>query len=854
VSHWVIFSGLTNKVSEHYHKIELKKCRLHYLYLMSERIDYFADVVLPLSLPNLFTYRIPQTLNGQVRQGMRVVVQFGKNKLYSAIVWKVHEKAPTYTTKYIDSVIDAEPVVTGTQLNFWEWMSNYYLCAKGEVMTAALPSGLRLTSETRILLNATWEGDRNTLDDEAFSLCEALDVRQTLTLDDVSEILDKKTVYPVVRKLLNEGVIHVYEEIQQRYQPKYETYVRLTEEYETEEKLKEAFAQLEKRAFKQLQLLMGFIHLSDRYGKNAKAVRKTDLLKSSGSGDGTFSALVTKGIFTTEELEISRLLLKESENKVLELSAHQEEAITILREEFKTKDVCLLHGVTSSGKTEVYIRLISEQFSLGKQVLYLLPEIALTTQLIVRLQKHFGEKVLVYHSRFNENERVEVWNEVLKNNPVVVIGARSSIFLPFGKLGMIIVDEEHDSSFKQHDPAPRYNARESAIWLAKLHGAKTLLGSATPSVESFQNAKQGRFGFAILTERYGGTSLPEITVVDIKELSRKRLMKSHFSPYLIERIEAALLAKEQIILFQNRRGFAPSIECQECGTIPHCVRCDVSMTYHKNSNQLRCHYCGWTTAPPIQCSACGSTELKMKGFGTEKVEEELSLILPTAKIARMDLDTTRGKFSLQNLVNDFEAHKIDILVGTQMVTKGLDFGNVSLVGILSADQLMNFPDFRASERSFQLMAQVAGRAGRRDKRGEVIIQTFNPEHAVIKCVITHDYETMYSNEITERMEFHYPPFHRLIRLSLKSKDHLLLDNGAQFFADKLKEHFGARILGPEFPPVGKVRDEFVKNIMFKMERETNSTKLKEILAKEILLFKANQDFKKIRVVTDVDPV
>jgi primosomal protein N' (replication factor Y) len=818
------------------------------------RVDYFADLILPLSLPNLFTYRIPQELNGKVSPGMRVVAQFGKNKLYSAIVWRVHEKAPDYTTKYIESVLDEKPVVTDIQLNFWEWMSQYYLCAKGDVMAAALPSGLRLTSETRILLNANWEGDRTSLDDEAFSICEALDVKTTLTLEDISAILDRKTVYPVIRKLIDEGVILVYEEIQQRYQPKYETYVRLTDEYTDEEKLKEVFTQLEKRAFKQVQLLMAFVHLSERYSKAPKAVRKSDLLKASGSGDGTFSSLVKKRIFITEELEVSRLLLKESANKVLTLSPHQEKAITAIRSDFAQKDVCLLHGVTSSGKTEVYIRLIAEQLEKGKQVLYLLPEIGLTTQLIVRLQKHFGEKVLVYHSRFNENERVEVWNEILRQNPVVVIGARSSVFLPFGKLSLVIIDEEHDSSFKQHEPAPRYNARESAIWLSKLHGAKTLLGSATPSIETFHHAKNGRYGFAELTERYGGTSLPEITVVDIKELSKKRLMKSHFSPYLIERIEAALINKEQIILFQNRRGFAPSIECQECGHIPQCIRCDVSVTYHKNSNQLRCHYCGWTTPPPTQCAACGSTELKMKGFGTEKIEEELQLILPSVRIARMDLDTTRGKFSMQNLVNDFEAHKIDILVGTQMVTKGLDFGNVSLVGILSADQLMNYPDFRSAERAFQLMSQVAGRAGRRDKVGEVIIQAFNPEHAVIKCVIAHDYETMYHAEVTERTEFKYPPFYRLIRLSLKSKDHVMLDNGAAYFAEKLRAHFGERVLGPEFPPVGKVRDEFVKNILIKIEREANSTKLKEILAKEILLFKANADFKKMKVVSDVDPV
>lgn len=818
------------------------------------RVDYFADLILPLSLPNLFTYRVPQELNGKIRPGMRVVAQFGKNKLYSAIVWKVHEQAPAYVTKFIESVLDENPVVTKTQMNFWEWMAGYYLCAKGDVMTAALPSGLRLTSETRIVLNTNWDGERNTLDDEAFSICEALDLRTTLTLEDISAILDRKTVYPLIRKMLDEGVIIVYEEIQQRYQPKYETYVRLSDAYSDEEKLKEIFPVLEKKAFKQLQLLMAYIHLSDRYSKEQKAVRKADLMKTSGTGESAFSSLVKKGIFVAEELEVSRLLLKESANKILKLSEQQEKAITSIKSSFEKKDVCLLYGVTSSGKTEVYIRLISEQLKNNKQVLYLLPEIGLTTQLITRLQKHFGEKVLVYHSRFNENERVEVWNEVLKHQPLVVIGARSAIFLPFGDLGLVIIDEEHDPSFKQHDPAPRYNARESAIWLAKLHGAKTLLGSATPSVESFHHAKNDLYGFAELTERYGGTSLPEITVIDIKDASRKRLMKSHFSPYLVERIETALINKEQVILFQNRRGFAPSIECQDCGHIPHCIRCDVSLTYHKNSNQLRCHYCGWTSALPTVCSACGSTELKMKGFGTEKIEEELQLILPSARIARMDLDTTRGKFSMQNLVNDFEAHKIDILVGTQMVTKGLDFGNVSLVGILSADQLMNYPDFRSGERAFQLMAQVAGRAGRRDKVGEVIIQSFNPEHPIIKCVIAHDYATMFHSELTERREFHYPPFYRLVRLTMKSKDHVLLDNAAQYFAETLRAHFGERILGPEFPPVGKIRDEYLKNILVKIEREANSTKVKEILAKEILTIKTHADFKKVKIIADVDPV
>jgi primosomal protein N' (replication factor Y) len=817
------------------------------------RVDYFADVILPLSLPNLYTYRIPQSHNGLVTPGMRVVVQFGKSKLYTAIVRNVHTTAPGYVAKYLESLLDTEPVVTENQLKFWDWISSYYLCTRGEVMLAALPSGLRLSSETRIVLNSAWQGNRAELDDESFAICEALDLRETLTLEDVSSILEKKTVYPAIRKLLDIGAVLVYEEIQQRYMPKYEDYVRLTDVYSDEDRLKELFDKLEQKAFKQLELLVSFIRLSDRYGKVKERVKKSELLKAANADSTALNALVKKGVFAIDEMEVSRLIFAESANRELVLSPHQQAAIAAIKNHFFDKDICLLHGVTSSGKTEVYTHLITEQLAQCKQVLYLLPEIALTTQLIVRLQKHFGEKVLVYHSKFNENERVEVWKEVLKGKPVVVIGARSAVFLPFRQLGLIVVDEEHDSSYKQHEPSPRYNARECASWLARLHGAKTLLGSATPSVESYHHALQGRYGMAKLLERFGGSELPEITVVDIREAMRKQLMNSHFSPHLLKKTEAALAAGEQVILFQNRRGFAPSIECQSCGHIPHCIRCDVSLTYHKNSGHLRCHYCGWTTQPPSQCEACGSTDLKMRGFGTEKIEEELSLIFPQAKVGRMDLDTTRGKYSLQQLVNDFEAHKIDILVGTQMVTKGLDFGNVSLVGILQADQLMNFPDFRAYERSFQLMAQVSGRAGRREKKGEVIIQTFNPKHPVIECVIANDFETMYHNELTERLEFHYPPFYRLIRLSLKCRDHVLLDNGAQYFVDRLRAHFGARVLGPEFPPVTKVRDEFVKEILVKIEREANSTRMKEVIWNEILLLKAHPDFKKTRVVADVDP-
>lgn len=822
---------------------------------MAERTDLFADIVLPLALPNLFTYRIPQSMNGSVVPGMRVVVQFGKSKLYAAVVWKVHENAPKYAAKYIEHILDPEPVVTEKQLELWEWMAAYYLCTRGEILIAALPSGLRLTSETRILLNPDHTESREGLDDEAFVVLEALDVRQTLTLEELSAILDRKTVYPLVKELIAKGFIRVHEELQERYRPKLESFVRLADAYNSEDKLREAFDELEKRAFRQLEVLMSFIRLSDRYASPREFVKRTQLLEASkDSSGGALRGLITRGILEQHELEVSRLLRAESEGRSIFLSDEQQSALQHIRTTFETLDVVLLHGVTSSGKTEVYIRLIAEQLEQNKQVLYLLPEIALTTQLIVRLQKHFGEKVFVYHSKYSEQERVEVWQHIRKGGPVVVIGARSALFLPFEKPGLIIVDEEHDSSYKQHEPAPRYNARETAIWLARLHGAKVLLGSATPSVETFFLAKQGRYGLATLTGRFGGTELPQIEVVDTKELARKKLMQSHFSPQLIEGIQQTIERGEQVILFQNRRGFAPSIECQSCGHVPHCIRCDVSLTYHKVSDQLRCHYCGWTTPPPKQCEACGDTDLRMRGFGTEKIEEELSLIFPTARIARMDLDTTRGKNSLHQLVADFENRKIDMLVGTQMVTKGLDFGHVALVGILHADQSLNFPDFRAWERSFQLMAQVAGRAGRRSTQGRVIIQTFNPRHPVIEQVVAHDYIGLYQQQIAERQEFSYPPFHRLIKLTLKTKDEHLLIVAAQHLADQLRAYFGARVLGPEFPPVGRIRDEYLKNIMLKIEREANSVKVKQIIANELLNMRAHPDFKKVRVVADVDPV
>lgn len=822
---------------------------------MAERNTCFADLILPLALPNLYTYRIPHAWNGQVERGMRVIVQFGRSKLVTAIVYRVHETAPGYTTKYIESLLDPGPVVNEKQLQLWDWLSSYYMCSRGEIMLAALPSGLRLSSETKIVRNPGYEGNGSELDDQAFLLFEALELREVITLQDAEQILEKKTVYPVIRKLIEAGAVSVQEEVKDRYRPKTETIVRLSPEADNEDRLRELFDDLEKRAYKQLELLMAFITLSGRYNKGPGEAKKADLLKSTGASPSAFQGLVEKKVFVTEERAVSRFGHAGQTELPKELNQQQLRAFDEIKAHFSEKDVVLMHGVTSSGKTEVYIRLIEEQLTKGKQVLYLLPEIALTTQIIGRLQRHFGDHVLVYHSRYSENERIEVWKRVQEGGPLVVLGARSSLFLPYENPGLVIVDEEHDSSFKQFDPAPRYNARESAVYLAHLHGAKTILGSATPSIESYFNAWSGKYGLVEMNERYGGMQLPEISVVDVREESRKKRMKTYFSPQLTDAIGEAIASKEQVILFQNRRGFALSIVCNDCEVTPHCIRCDVSMTYHKHIDQLRCHYCGYATAPPVKCEACGSTDLRMRGFGTERVEEELGLIFPEAKIVRMDLDTTRTKFAHRQIIGDFEEQKIDVLVGTQMVTKGLDFDNVALVGILNADSLLNFPDFRAWERSFQLMAQVAGRSGRKNKQGKVIIQTHNPNHMVIQYVVNNDYKGLYNFEIVERRNHLYPPFYRLIELTLKSRDVELLNYAAKEFGDALRTHFGTgRMLGPEAPSVGRVRDEYLKCILLKTERDVPVSKVRQLIESELAAFRARQEFKKVKVVIDVDPV
>jgi len=822
---------------------------------MESRKTLFVDVILPLALPKQYTYRLPHELSEHAKVGIRVVVQFGKSKLYSALVSAVHEKAPIdYQAKYIDSILDETPVVNQFQFQLWNWIADYYMCNIGEVMNAALPAGLKLNSETHIVLHPDYKSEDIDLSDKEYLIADALQIQEVLTIQEISDILNVKHVYPIIKSLIQKGIALAEEEVKQRYKPKIVEYVSLAVEMRSEEALKIAFDELQK-APKQLELLMKFIQLSNHFGDYDKQVKKVALQKSIGATSSVVNQLCNKGILLVYEQEEGRLSHSEIDCKNdFQLSKIQKDKYDKVKKHFINKDVVLLHGVTSSGKTEVYIKLIKEAIEKGEQVLYLLPEIALTTQLIVRLQKRFGDKVGVYHSRFNQNERVEVWKNVIDREKYqIVIGARSSLFLPFENLGLVIVDEEHETSFKQNEPAPRYNARDASIVLAKFYSAKVLLGSATPSVESYRNAEEGKYGLVEMKERFGNMQMPEIFVSDIAVDTKKKKMKANLGDLLYRSIDEALNAGEQVILFQNRRGFSPFIQCDSCAWVPQCKNCDVSLTYHKYRNEYNCHYCGYKLPTIKACKACGSFEVSLKGFGTEKIEEDIKQFFPMAKVQRMDLDTTRKKDSYYKIINQFEERGIDILIGTQMVTKGLDFDNVALVGILNADQMLNFADFRAFERSYQLMAQVAGRAGRKKKRGKVILQSRDPYHTIIRDVVDNNYENMYKNELLDRVNFHYPPFHRLIKFTLRYKEINALNEAAQYFATMLKSKFGSRVLGPEFPAVARVRNQFNKNVLLKVEKEASINTAKLAIRLMLAEMATHQYHKKVRVIVDVDP-
>jgi len=822
-----------------------------------ERITIFIDVILPLAVPNLYTYRVPFELNEFVRIGQRVVIPFGRSKLYTAIVKKVHYTPPKYTTKYIEFILDEYPIVTETQLKLWDWISEHYMCHIGEVMLAALPSSLKLASETKVLLNDRFSGELSSLNDQEYLIVDALELRSVLSLGEIGEILDIKTVYPIVKRLIDKGVVIAEEELKESYRPKKVKYVELTKEYQHEEKIEGLFDEL-KRAVKQQELLMLYLQLSN-YFVNKVDVKKKELLEKASSSPAVLKGLYKKGILSEYALEIGRFKQYEGvRDGSKELSSPQKTALSSIEKVFEDKDICLLNGVTGSGKTEVYVELINKHIAKGQKVLYLLPEIALTTQMINRLRKYFGDKIGIYHSKFSPNERVEVWNAVLKNKLHkydVLLGARSAVFLPFDNLGLIIVDEEHETSFKQHDPAPRYNARDTAYVLAKLHGAKVLLGSATPSVETMYSAKEGKIGLVEMKKRFGDIQLPEVLCADIGEHKKKKKMYGIFSEFLIKEMQNVLKRKEQIILFQNRRGYAPRWTCEVCGWVPMCTRCDVSLTYHKYTHKLNCHYCGYTISPPNQCEACGSSEIKMLGFGTEKIEEEIAIHLSSeVRIQRMDLDTTRSKFAYQNIINDFENRAIDILVGTQMVTKGLDFDNVSLVGVLNADDMLYYPDFRAFERAYQLMTQVSGRAGRKIHRGKVVIQTHTPDHWVIQKVMQNDYEGMYNQEIYERKNYQYPPFFRLIRLTVRHKEKDITDAASAELVKMLQVKLGNRTLGPEYTSVPRIKNVYNKLVTIKFERTASIPKVKAFLLENLTNLKQINGYKSVRVKIDVDPL
>lgn len=822
-------------------------------------MKHYVDVLLPLPLANWYTYSLPESLEGQVQTGSRVIVPFGKKKFYTALVANVHYCPPEgYEIKEVTEVLDTRPVLLPQQFRLWKWMASYYLCTMGDVYKAALPSGMKLESETIVTANPDYEATTPLTPREQ----QVLDL---LTQDPEQCItqLEKRlnvtrNILPVINNLLAKGAISVKEELKRNYKPKTEIRVKLSPDCQTEERLHQLFDELG-RAPKRLALLMKYLELSGFFTDKAslREVSKKELLTRADATPTIFNGLVEKGIFETYLYEVGRLDREQTRTVAINpLNPAQQAAYDAILSHFREKNVCLLHGVTSSGKTEIYIHLIRQAIENGQQVLYLLPEIALTTQITERLKRVFGGRIGIYHSKFPDAERVEIWQKQLRpeGHYDIILGVRSSVFLPFHNLGLIIVDEEHETTYKQQDPAPRYHARDTAIMLASIYGAKVLLGTATPSIDSYHNALAGKYGLVTLNERYKDIRLPEIRIVDIKELARKKMMNGPFSPELLAAVRQALERHEQVILFQNRRGFAPMIECKVCGWVPKCKNCDVSLTYHKGLNQLTCHYCGYTYAVPRSCPACGSVELVNRGFGTEKIEDNIREIFPDAKVARMDLDTTRSRSAYERIIADFEAGKTHILIGTQMVSKGLDFDHVSVVGILNADNMLNYPDFRAHERAFQLMAQVAGRAGRRDKRGLVILQTKSPDLPVIHQVVTNHYKQMYEDQTAERKLFHYPPFCRFIYVYLKHRKEDVVTQAADTLAAWLRTAFGDKVLGPDKPPVGRIQMLFIKKIVIKLDLNMSGTKVRDYLLSVQRQLIEDERFRSLVVYYDVDPV
>jgi primosomal protein N' (replication factor Y) len=812
-----------------------------------------VDVILPFPLRQMFTYSVPDFLQAETERGKRVVVQFGAKRFFTAIIANVREEQDDRQLKEILSVLDKKPVVNEMQFKFWGWISEYYMCTIGDVMKAALPSGLKLESETRISLSVTDE-EITGITEAEFKILDVLKKDEELTLKDIEEKTGKKNVIPLIKSLYEKKTILIDEVIKGGFKPKTEAYVKFTSEAGNEEYI-DNFLEKNKRAKRQKYLIYDYVELSGIFDKKEIVeVKKKDLLKKAEASSAILNSLVEKGIFEIYNKEISRLYEYENSSNILpELSESQNIALASIKNAFSENTPVLLYGVTSSGKTEIYFHLIEEVLKEGKQVLFLMPEIAITAQMINRVRNHFGNKAGVYHSKFSDNERVEIWNRMSsKDSYEVILGVRSSVFLPFCNLGLIIIDEEHESTYKQTDPAPRYSARDAAIMLARLHGAKVILGTATPSVETFYNANTGKYQLVNLTERYKGIPLPDMQVVNLKAAVKHKNMQSVFSSILLQNIKNCLSNNLQVIIFQNRRGFSPYVACSECGWIPYCRNCDVTLTYHKYQNQLVCHYCGYTRKVPVTCGNCNHDNIKTVGFGTEKVEEELAVFFPEARIARMDLDSMRSKNAHEEIIRDFEDGEIDILVGTQMITKGLDFANVGMVGILNADMLLNYPDFRSFEKSFQLMIQVSGRAGRKNNQGKVIIQTYAPEHPVIRKVINNDFQSLYREQISERNTFKYPPFFRLIKITIRHRKLVDCIETSNMLAEKIRNIPGIIVLGPEEPIIGKIQNWFLRNILIKVGRNAGISAIKKNINE---IMRAVQAEKKSSIISvDVDPM
>ena len=822
-------------------------------------LTLFADVILPVPIPKYFTYRVPALLATEVQVGSRVIVPFGQRKVLTAIVATLHGNAPeNYVPKYILELLDDTPMVTPFQIKMFAWMAEYYMCHVGEVMNIALPSGLKISSLSRLQLRPDANSEGKKFTDKELKLLAFLKDGESPTYEEASEAIDTENIYQVIKSLIVKDMVLVFEEVRDRYQPKMLKKIRLTQTYLTKGEQDKLMKKLEKFP-RQSDILLAYLRqvpVFRDWTLNEHGYPKPQLQNIESFSDSALRTLIKNDVFEDFEIVVSRCEEYDFEpSYIVRLSEAQQQAMTSVMQAFDSQPVVLLQGVTGSGKTEIYIELIQKVLASGSQVLFLLPEIALTTQIVSRLRKVFGSAMGVYHSKFSDNERVEVWQGIISGRFSFVVGVRSAIFLPFDNLGLIIVDEEHETSYKQQDPAPRYHARDMALVIARLQHCKVLLGSATPSIETYYQARSGKYGLVQLKERFGNASLPTIELANIKDERKLKINKGYFTAQLLEGMKAALDRKEQIILFQNRRGYSPYMTCKECAWIPDCKNCDVSLTYHLQAHTLRCHYCGYEEPPPKRCTVCGSTRIETIGLGTERIEDDLKLHFPEARVQRMDLDTTRSKYGYQQIINDFEQHNIDILVGTQMISKGLDFDNVSLVGIFDADKMLHFPDFRAHERGFQMLLQVSGRAGRKDRNGRVIIQTAKPEQTILNQVMAHDYEGMYLSEIEDRAYYFYPPFTRVIRIITKHLDKDISEKAALHLAENLQVKLGkARVLGPQPNIVNRVRNMYLFNLLLKIERENVDLKAVKLFIREkVDEIITQKEFKKVHIIVDVDP-